>query len=158
MNLKVKKSKTNEWGFVESYRVYEPVGRGYIEAIVGITADGKFTKPYIYRGEEFIPLEEVDKEVSVSKYIKAKKPFYSKLADCFVVKMRASVYIYDKKYYKDSSSFEVYTFNELSSLGDTVSFKKVLNVPEAINVIMEGLLRELGESFGDREKFLRGRF
>lgn len=91
MELKVRNSKDNEWGFVEGFKVWRWDNKGYVEAVVGVTVDGNFTKPYVRRGGDFIPLSEIEESIGIDKYIKAKKPFYSLLKDCFVVRVRVGM-------------------------------------------------------------------
>lgn len=157
MNIKIKKDKDNVWGYLESYRLYTYPGCDYVEAVTGVGMNGGFTTPFVYRGEKFIPLSVVDEEMGIQKYLKAKKPFYSLLSDGFVVKLRSYIDRHNRKYFPDKSYFEIYYLNELNSVSDTVSFSRVTEIPESINILMQELLRELGETFGDRELFLRNR-
>ena len=158
MLVKARRDKNNEWGFLEKYEYYRYFDEGYVKALVGVTIDRKLTPVFVFKGNEFVPLSEIDKTVGIDKYIKAKKPFYSKVKDCYVVVLKAKVNFVSGEYFPDKSTFEVYTLNGRPvDVSKGLPFKRVLDVPkEFVNVVREPL-RLLGESLGDREKFLRSR-
>ena len=157
MELKIKKSKDNKWGFVETFKVWRylnPVG--YVEAVVGVSYDGKFTKPYVFRGEEFIPLQEINEEMGIEKYIKAKKPFYSLLTDGFVAKVRVYINFETGEYIEDKSSYVVYSV--VGSKDEKVAFtKRLREVPSKVDDCMKKLMKELSSNAENREKFLSSR-
>lgn len=157
MELKVRESKTNEWGFVEGFKKWNYLNKGYIEAVVGVTVSGSFTVPYVYRKDEFLPASVIDKEIGIDKYIKAKKPFYSLLSDGFVVKIRAGMDFITGELIENGSSFEVYTVNtRIGRKGDKVPMMRVREVPDNIVTLMnDKLIPELAKCGGDREIFLR---
>lgn len=158
MLLKAKCSNSRKWGFVERYDVYRYFGKGYIRALVSVSLEGVLSPVYVFRGGEFIPLGVIDGEVGIDRYIRAKKPFYSLLSSGFVVELRAEVDFVSRVYYPDKSSYGVYVMNgNPGNLEKGLPFKKVLDVPKEFDRIVEEPLRILGESFGDREVFLRGR-
>lgn len=159
MELKVRNSKDNEWGFVEGFKVWRWDNKGYVEATVGVTVDGNFTKPYVRRGGDFIPLSEIEETIGIDKYIKAKKPFYSLLKDCFVVKVRVGMNFITGETDEERSSFEVYTANTRKPhTEDTLPMMKIREVPDKVTELMQvKLMPLLGECGGDREKFLRSR-
>lgn len=158
MLVKAKCSKTKEWGFVEKFEVYNYNSRGYVKALTSVTSEGKLSPVYAYKGEEFIPLEVIDKEVGIDRYLKAKKPFYSKLKEGFLVVLKAEVDFANKVYIPENSTFEVYTLNGTpSNIEKGLPFKKVLDVPKEFAEVVSEPLRVLGESFGNREDFLRRR-
>jgi len=158
MLVKVRSDKNNTWGFLERYETYQYRGIGYVKALVGVTVDKGLTPVWVFKGYEFISLETIDETVGINKYIKAKKPFYSRVSDCFIVELKAGVDFKNKKYYPEKSTFELYMLNG-KPVGDgkTLPFKKVLDVPQEFRSIVEEPLKLLGESLGDREKFLRSR-
>ena len=78
MIVKARKSKNNEWGLLEKYEAYRHFDKGYIKATTAVTVEKALAPCYAYRGEEFIPISQIDDEVGLDKYIKAKKPFYFK--------------------------------------------------------------------------------
>lgn len=158
MIIKARKSKENEWGFLESYRSYDYDGKGYVEALTAVTMNGELAPVYAFRGERFVPLEVIEEEVGIARYIKAKKPFYSKIREGFVVVLNAKVDFNNKVYLPDESTYEVYTLNgSPEDVSKGLPFKKVLDVPKEFIDIVQEPLRLLGESFGDREVFLRSR-
>lgn len=158
MIIKAKCSKSNKWGFVEKYEVYSYNTKGYIKALVSVTVDGKLSPVYVFRGDEFISLDVIDKEVGIDRYLKAKKPFYSRLNSGFVVILKAEVDFAERVYIPEKSTFEVYTLNgNPSNLDKGLPFKRILDVPKEFADIVKEPLRVLGESFGDREAFLRRR-
>lgn len=158
MLVKAKCSKTKEWGFVEKYESYRYNGKGYVKALTSVTNEGKLAPVYVYRGEEFISLPVIDEEVGVDRYLKAKKPFYSKLKEGFLVVLKAEVDFVERTFIPEKSTFEVYTLNGTpSNIEKGLPFKKVLDVPKEFADVVEEPLRVLGESFGDREEFLRRR-
>ena len=158
MIVKTRKDKHNEWGFLEKYQSYNHMGNGYIKALVGVTLDKKLTPVFVYKGSEFVPLEEIENTMGIEKYIKAKKPFYSKVKNCFVVELKAVVNFRTKEYFPEKSTFDVYTVNEITgNIDEGLPFKRVMGVPNEFRAVVEEPLRLLGESFGDRNKFLRSR-
>lgn len=158
MLLKAKCSKSRKWGFVEKFEVYNYRSRGYVKALTSVTVDGELSPAYVFKGDEFVPISEIDKEVGIDRYLKAKKPFYSKLNAGFVVILKAEVDFANRVYIPEKSSFEVYTLNgNPSNLDKGLPFKRVLDVPKEFAQIVEEPLKILGESFGNREEFLRRR-
>lgn len=158
MIIKAKCSKSREWGFVEKYDVYRYNSRGYVKALTAVTTEGVLAPAYAFKGDEFIGLKDIDEEVGIDRYIKAKKPFYSKLKEGFLVVLKAEVDFVNKEYIPEKSSFEVYTINgNPSDLSKGLPFKKVLDVPKEFSDLVQEPLRVLGESFGSREEFLRSR-
>lgn len=158
MLVKVRCSNDKEWGFLEKYDVYRYYNEGYIKAVTAVTADKKLSPCYAFKGGRFVPLKEIEESVGIDKYIKAKKPFYSKLNEGYLVVLKAEVNFKDKVYFPEKSSYEVYTINgNPSNIEDGIAFKRLLNVPKEFRDVVEEPLRVLGESFGDREKFLKER-
>lgn len=158
MIIKAKRSKSNEWGFVEKYESYRYNSRGYVKALTSVTIDGELAPVYAYRGDEFISLSIIDEEVGIDRYIKAKKPFYSLLNKGFLVVLKATVDYKNMEYIPEESTFEVFTLNgNPSDLSKGIPFKRVLDVPKEFADIVKEPLRLLGESFGNREVFLKSR-
>ena len=160
MEIRVRSDKENRWGFVEEYKVYDYLGKGSIDALVGIGFDREMTEPYIYRADKFIKLSEIDKDMGIEKYIKAKKPFYTLLEDGFIAKLNAKVDFINGKYLPEKSSYSVYTpLNVSKGNGSKVKvvLMRVNEIPNELNDSMQKLLQKVGESFGDREVFLRNR-
>lgn len=158
LRVKARKSKYNEWGFLEKYKTYRYYETGYVEALTAVTTDKKLAPVYVFRGDDFIPLEEIADTVGIDKYIKAKKPFYSKIKEGFLVVLKAQVNFVTGEYFPEKSTFEVYTLSGMPlDVSKGLPFNKVLDVPKEFRDVVEEPLRILGESLGDREKFLRSR-
>ena len=158
MLVKARRSKENEWGFLEEFKTYNYDGKGYVKALTSVTMEGELAPAYVFKGEKFVPLKEIAEEVGIDRYIKAKKPFYSKIREGFVVVLTAKVDFNGKVYFPEESTYEVYTLNGApEDISKGLPFKKVLDVPKEFIDIVREPLKLLGESFGDREVFLRGR-
>lgn len=158
MLIKARCSKNNEWGFLEKYEVYSYNSKGYVKALTSIKMEGKLSPSFVFKGDEFVPLSVIEEEVGIDRYLKAKKPFYAKLNQGFVVLLKAEVDFANRVYFPEKSTFEVYTLNgKPTDLNKGLPFKKVLDVPKEFADIVEEPLRVLGESFGDRAEFLRRR-
>lgn len=158
MLVKARKDKNNEWGILEKYECYSFKGKGYVKALTSVTMNGELSPVYAFRGNEFIPLKEIDTEVGIDRYVKAKKPFYTKSGEGFIVILIARLDFKNHKVLLEDSEYEVYTLNgNQFDLEVGLPFKKVLDVPKEFADIVKEPLRLLGESFGDREVFLRSR-
>lgn len=159
MIVKVKLGSDKKWGFLEKYESYWYKDRGYVKALVGLSMNKTLSKPYVYRGGDFVGLDIIDNEVGVDRYVKAKKPFYSMLSGGFIVVLKSYIDLSSGKgiYIPDKSSYEVYVVNKILEGGNEVALKRVIDVPEAFRDIVEEPLRVLAESMGDREKFLKSR-
>lgn len=160
MKVTIRKSKNNEWGFVEGYSQYRYLGKGSITVTVGITVDGKMTIPYILRGEEFIPLKQIDEEMGIDKYIKAKKPFYSLLSDGFIAQLKVGLDYETGEYLPDKSCYNVYKIvgkKVISPIECELNLVRLLETTDKINDLMISLSREIASYKGDKELFLRER-
>lgn len=158
MLVKARYDKNNSWGLLEKYESYQYNRKGYVKALVSVTKDGSFAPIYAFRGEEFIPLDIIDAEVGIDRYVKAKKPLYSKVGEGFLVLLKAEVDYANKVYYPDKSTYEVYTLNGTEvDVSKGLPFKRVLDVPKEFENLVKEPLRILGESFGKKEEFLRKR-
>lgn len=160
MDVTIRKSKDNEWGFVESFSMYQTIHTGNIKVVVSITPEGEIAEPFVLRDEQFIPLSQIDEEMGIDKYIKAKKPFYCKLSDGFIAFIKAGVNYTEKEFLKDKSDFIIYKVAskdlETQSKG-TLHLKRVLDIPKNLEGLMYHLAEEVSKCNGDREEFLRSR-
>lgn len=160
MDVKIRKSKDNVWGFVESFSSYQTVSTGNIKVVCAITPEGKLAEPYVFRDEQFIPLKQIDEEMGIEKYIKAKKPFYSNLSDGFIAFIKAGVDYVEEEFLPEKTDFVIYQVagKELESpVKGVLHLKRVLDIPENLKVLMMNLAKEVSECYGDREVFLRRR-
>ena len=160
MELTVRSSNNNEWGFVESYKKYSYFNTRTINAVVGVGKDGKMKEPFALRSGDFVPLSVIDGEMTVDRYLKAKKPIYCKLKDGFIVSMKAVIDLESGKFLPESSSFMIYTIDTRSSVfqGDSGVIKTVsmLEVPEEVKQLINSFMQVLAET-DDRADFLRSR-
>ena len=158
MLLKIKGSDEKEWGFTEKYEVYNYDGKGYIKALTSVSLDRELCPCFAFKGGRFISAGEIEDEVGIARYIKAKKPFYSKFSSGYVVELKAYVDFVNKEYIR--GTFEVFIPNnnpKATDVDGTLSFKRVLNVPEEFNLIVKEPLEVLANSFGNREVFIKSR-
>lgn len=161
MKLTIRKSKDDKWGFVETYSSYSYLLKGSITVTVGVTVDGTLTKPYVLRGEEFIPLSQIEEEMGIEKYIKAKKPFYSLLSDGFIVQLKVGLDFRTGEYLPDKSCYTVYKVTDkkvISPIECELSLVRILDTTDKLNELMENLGKEIASYKGDRATFLRARF
>lgn len=161
MKLTIRKSKDDKWGFVETYSSYSYLLKGSITVTVGVTVDGTLTKPYVLRGEEFIPLSQIEEEMGIEKYIKAKKPFYSLLSDGFIVQLKVGLDFRTGEYLPDKSCYTVYKVTDkkvISPIECELSLVRILDTTDKLNELMENLGKEVASYKGDRATFLRARF
>lgn len=161
MEVTIRKSKNNEWGYVEYFSTYQTIDTGNIKVVASVTAEGKLSTPYVLRGEEFVPVEQIQEEMGIDKYIKAKKPFYSKLSDGFIVFIKAGVNYTEKAFLKDKTSFVIYKAagKEMTSASEgTVQLTRILDIPDNLKDLMYELAEKVSKCNGDREEFLRSRF
>lgn len=160
MEVTIRKSKDNQWGFVETFNVYRYLECGSVTVTVVVTQEGKLATPYVLRGEEFIPAKQIEEELGLEKYIKAKKPFYCNLADGFIVSIKAGVNYVTGEFLPDTSNYIVYSLSEKSNMttnSGVLHLKRVLNIPEQIDTLMMKLSKEVASCLGDRYNYLKSR-
>lgn len=161
MVIKVRRSKDNVWGFPETFKSYIYDGMGYVEVSAVVTPTGELSSPYVYRGEQFIPASQIDEEMGIEKYIKAKKPFYSLLNDGFIVTIRAGVDFINKKFLPEKTSYSVYNIGKISN--NDINFGEIqlvgiLELPENVRNLLDKLSEQVAKCNGDRVAYLKGRF
>lgn len=158
MIVKMRKSEDGKWCMLEKFERSVYTNVGYVKALVMIDSEGNISKPYVYRNKEFIPLKQIDEEMGISKYIKAKKPFYSDIRSGHLVELKAVIDFSTGTYLPDKSEYSVYVSDSIpKDVSKGVYFRKVLNVPKEFDKLVENPLKLLGESLGVRETFLRSR-
>lgn len=151
--------ENKEWCFLEKFSKYVRGSKALVTALTSIDREtGEIGRAYVARGGEFVPLERIDEEVGIDRYIKAKKPFYSKLKGNFIVVMRVRVDILTGEYNEEGSTYELYLVNgNPMDYSKSLPFKRVRDVPKEFDAFMKEPMRVLAESRGNREKFLRSR-
>lgn len=164
MKVTLRSDKDNRLGFVEKYAHYFYEDRRV--SVLGMAeVGGYFSEPYVLRGEEFIPAAQIEEEMGISKYLKAKKPFYSVIGTGnIVVSAKIAMTMGEKKVYiPEKSVYGLYFLdkNSLKPLGNgewEANLKKVSSTNERL----EAWFHQLGEQFvqcgHNRELFLKSRF
>lgn len=161
MELVIRRSNDNDWGFVESFNHYRYGSTGTITVTVGINGKGKIKEPYVLRNGEFIPLKQIDEEMGIVKYIKAKKPFYCLLKDGFIVTMKVGIDFNTGEFIESTSDYVVYMADSSKAVNDRegkLHLTRILEVPSAVEEIVKSLMIEIAAQKGSREDFLRSRF
>ena len=99
MKIQLRSDKHNRLGFVEKYNHYFYEDRRV--TVLGLAdVGGYFSEPYVLRGDEFIPASQIEEEMGLEKYLKAKKPFYSVIGTGnIVVLAKISMTLGDNKVY-----------------------------------------------------------
>ena len=162
VRIKVKVDNESRWGFVESYRVWRNyLNKGYIEVLAGISPAGEFTQNYIWRGGEFVSVSEATKDVSLDRYLKAKKPFYSLLSEGFIAKIRVGYDFNEGKILEKSSDYEIYKIGDestFSKMDGELPMMRVREVnPIIVSLINRKLSKEIADCGTDRHKFISKR-
>lgn len=160
MLVKVRKGENTGWGMVETFQVYRYGNHGTVTVTGIVGRDGKLAESYVYRGDEFIPASQIDEEMGVEKYIKAKKPFYMRLSDGFPVRVRASIDYVTGECIMDKSSCEIFQVSgrDTSLNYGSVKMTRVLNLPESIGALTENLIKEVANCKGNRVTYIKSRF
>lgn len=160
MKVNVRKGKTTGWGLTETFQVYRYADTGSISVTVVVGQDGRMAEPYVFRGGEFIPARVIHEEMGVEKYLTAKKPFYCKLQDGFVVRIKAGLNFNTGEYLPEKSSYDIYnaTSSDMGVDKGVLTLTRILEITDYARELMENLTREVASCRGDREKFLLSRF
>ena len=159
MRLKLKCSEDN-FGFVEVYKPYSyTVGAVTIMAVA--EAGGGFAEPFVYRGGEFIPASQIEEEMGISKYIRAKKPFYSLLGTGnVIVEMRVSFDLHTHEYL--DSTYKLYGIVKDSLVSDkdgnwSVELRRYTSSSPDLEMWLMELAKKTAKFGSDREAFLKSR-
>lgn len=161
MELTIRKGEGNIWGFVEVFKTYRFCESGSITVTLGVTSEGEFTTPYILRSGKFIPLSEVEGDVGLEAYMKAKKPIYSLLSDGFIITLKCCVNYVTGDFIKDKSKYDIYSIVKTTPVNATeakLSTVRLLEIPDNLDELAEKLMKKVVETGIDRVEFLRKRF
>lgn len=161
MVIHVRRSKDNAWGFPETFKKYSYEGIGYVEVLAVVNPMGELSEPYVFRGEQFIPASQIDEEMGIEKYIKAKKPFYCLLSDGFIVSIRAGVNFITGEFLPEKTSYTVYNVRSTSYTSinaGTIQLMSILELPENVKELLDGLSKKVADCGGDRIAYLKSRF
>ena len=166
MELIVRRGDTGKFGFVETFGRYRYLNCGSISMTIGIEHDEdgqsfKLVAPHVWRAGAFVPLAQIEEEMGISKYVRAKKPFYSVLEKGgYIVTLKVGVDYLTGTYLKDKSSYVIYTIRDVIKANDRDDMLKlvsILNVPEVVDKNIHSLMEKIASTKGDREAFLKSR-
>lgn len=164
MKITLRSDKHNRLGFVEKYSHYFYEDRR-VTVLCMADMGGYFSEPYVLRGDEFIPASQIDEEMGLEKYLKAKKPFYSVIGTGnIVILAKISMTLNgEKEYIPEKSVYGLYFLdkNSLKPLGNgrwEANLKKVSIVNEQIEAWMQNLGYQFVKCGNDRGLFLKSRF
>lgn len=160
MELTIRKSEDNKWGFVESFSVYKYNNKGVITVTLGVTPEGRIAPAYVMRGNKFISVDEIDREMGVEKYIKAKKPFYTLLSDGYVAEVKAGYDLMSGEFVKDKSSYSIYQATNRSKVGiseGNLYLKQIHETSDMLESLMFKIARQVSLCRGDRRSYLLSR-
>lgn len=160
MEVNIKKDDNDRWGYVEQYSVYRTLETGNIKVVLSVSPEGKLSEPFVYRGGVFIPARQIDEEMGIEKYIRAKKPFYSLISDGFIVSIKAGWNFMTEEFLEDKSDFVIYHVSgkRIEENSGVLKLTRVLEIPDSLKDLMWEKCKEIAESDGDRVQLLRSRF
>lgn len=159
----VRKSENNEYGFVESYSIYAFGDTGSINMTIGIEgvdSTCKIKSPYVLRGGLFVPLSQIEEEMGIEKYIKAKKPFYCMLKGGFIATLKIGTNFETKEFLPEKSSYTVYMVSAVKEVNERESalmLTTIMEIPEVLDKSLMELMESIAPYGRDRESFLRSR-
>ena len=157
MEVRVRRSeKSGNWGVIENFKSWRYKGKGYVEVLAGVDVNtGKFVMPYVYKGHEFISADKIHNEVGIDRYVAAKKPFFTVIDNAIFMNIRVSVNYMTNTIDIESAEFKAY-IPELVVSETAIVCKKV-QIPAVVEGNRENLISMVGNSFGDRTKFMVNR-
>jgi hypothetical protein len=163
MKLKLKCDDNGKFGFVETYKPYA-YNTGSVSMMVIANAGSFIAEPYVYRGGSFIPAKTIEEEMGISKYITAKKPFYSVLGTGnIIVDMKVAYDLKTKEYIKEKSTFNLYGVVKDSLAFDgkkgwVVDIRRLTTSSPEIDAWLDDMARKVASTGKDREELLKIRF
>lgn len=164
MKLCLRESASGIWGFTETYEVYKYGDTGNIKIFTSIDSESRtLSKPYVYRGQEYVPLSQIEEEMGIQKYIKAKKSFYSVVSSgTMIVKLKVGLNFVTGEYLEDKSTYDMYVFREGYSYAENnkdiiKSLVPIMQPTETVDKMIKDTMAQIALLKGDREKFLKAR-
>lgn len=163
MEMIVRHGKDNQYGYVENFSIYAFGDTGNISMTIGVEiVDGKcqLKEPYVFRGGMFIPLSQIEEEMGIEKYIKAKKPFYCLLKGGFIVSLKIGTNFVTKEFIPDKSQYTIHVVSATKDVNEKESkliLNTVMEVPEVLDKSILKLMEDIAPFGRDREAFLRSR-
>jgi hypothetical protein len=164
MKLKLRSDKNNKLGFVESHTHYF-FSEKRVEVLCMADVGSFFSEPYVLRGDEFIPAAQIEKEMGVSKYIKAKKPFYSVIGTGnVIIKARIAMSMgANPEYLPEKSTYSIYgiskdSLRHVNGSHWEANMRRITTMSPALTEWFHTIGKQFVATGGDREQFLKSRF
>lgn len=163
MRLKLRCSEDGKFGFVEKFKSYN-YRTGAVTLTALVRVGDRLAEPYVLRAGMFVPAAEIDKEMGIEKYIKAKKPFYSVLGSGnAILEARVSFNREDGSLNEGGTHYSLYipvkgSLEEESDNTFTVTANRITNIVPEIDEWVQGLLNDIVKFQQDRKLFLQYRF
>lgn len=161
MEMTIRRGEGNIWGFVEVFKPYRFGDVGSVTVTLGVTTDGKFTVPYILRSGKFVPLQEVEGDVGLKAYMKAKKPTYSLLSDGFIITLKCYFNYVTGEFIREKSNYDIYSIIKTTPVNaneSKLSTVRLLEIPSQLEDLSIELMKQVVKTGANREEFLKGRF
>ena len=160
MDLTIRKSEDNQWGFVENFSVYRYNNKGVITVTLVVTPEQRIAPAYVMRGNKFISADEIDREMGIEKYLKAKKPFYSLLSDGFVAQVKSAYDCITGEFIQDKSSYGIYVRTPRSVTGISegkLVMRQLHETSKELDDTMFRIARKISLCQGNRRNYLLSR-
>ena len=166
MTLTLKCDIHGTLGFVETFKPYV-YNNGVIHIKALANVDGYLPEPMVSRGGVFVPASQIDEEMGIAKYIKAKKPFYSILGTGDIVAdLKVAYDLKTKLYIPAKSDLKLYGFVKNSLVYDsdsksdlwTVQLRRFTTSSEKLDEWLSSIANTIAQMGNDREAFLKSRF
>jgi hypothetical protein len=159
MFIKLKADDDGNFAFVEKYKPYRYT-EGAIKLFMLVDAGVGMTEPVVFRGNKFIPIREIEKEMGIDKYIKAKKPFYSQLGNGnLIVSMNIAFDLQTYELVEEKSHYQAYTVVRdslrFTKEGWSVNARMLRSSSLVLDDWFKGLAKEIAKTGFDRESFLK---
>ena len=142
----------HQYGIVEKYETYSYKGSDRIRILTAVSIDGDFQSPFIIRSNKFIPLG-TSEDLAAGRYLSAKKGIYTIIDENSII-----VGIQVKRSDTGEFSHQIVAYqvalNECS-INQAFLNSTMFQFPEEVQ---EKIVSRVKDSFGDREKFLEGRY
>ena len=163
MEMIVRRSKDNQYGYVESYSIYAFGATGSVSMTIGmeiVDDNCQLKEPYVLRAGTYIPLSQIDTEMGIDKYIKAKKPFYCLLKGGFIVSLKIGTNFETKEFIPEKSQYTIHVVSATRDVNEKESVLILNTIMEVPDILDKSIMKLMGDiaPFGrDREAFLRSR-
>lgn len=163
MRLEIKFDEKGRPGFVEKFKKYYYTNNSVSIFCIANLYE-QIPEAYVYRADEYIKTSQIDKEIGIYKYIRAKKPFYSLLTNGNIILDLKVVYDDDFNYIKEKTVYTLYIIDPSSIKRGpekcTVDLIQLLKIDnrEKVDAWIDTIANSLVSLNCDRELFLKNRF